>query len=411
MGRPALAALSLLAKIAMVLAMVLAILIGTARAETDGVLDTERYSLRAELGLEYDTNAHRTEIVAGADNPPLVASPLERLVLAGTLSDVVGEGQTLSLGATAAGKIYDAPAAHDEDVAIAQSSIAWARTLGPRATLTLTGAYYEAFQAAAQNLVDASERRDFRSLGSGVQLGWIAVERLDLSINAGFRSFLFKPDRDDDFNAPTAAAELRWTRQTTDADWELSTGATFEHRTFGGPALTTDCPQEVQLALGAAAQQGVFACAGPQTRHDDFLMSHLDLLRVGPVLLGAGYAFHYNRSNSFGETVFRHIATARFAAPLPGGFTLAARGELFLAFYSQPMIVGQQIAAGNTFSSVESVDNENRSSVRVDLSHDLGDNLRLIARYTFYVNEIANGSPISYQRQTVLLSVTGALEK
>ena len=96
----------------MVLGMVLGIVHGTARAQTDGAPDTERYTLRAEVGLEYDTNAHRTEIVAGANNPPLVASPLERLVLAGTLSDQVADGQLLTLAATAAGKIYDAPAAY-----------------------------------------------------------------------------------------------------------------------------------------------------------------------------------------------------------------------------------------------------------------------------------------------------------
>jgi outer membrane scaffolding protein for murein synthesis (MipA/OmpV family) len=399
MGRQALVAITLLA------------MTGPARAQADGAPNTERYTLRAEVGLEYDTNAHRTEILAGADNPPLVASPLERLVLAGTLSDLVADGQLLTLGATAAGKIYDAPAATDEDVAIAQSSIAWAKALGPRATLTLSGAYYEAFQAPPKDLVDASERRDFRSLGSTVQLGWIAAERFDLSIIAGYRSFLFKPDRDDDFNAPTVAAELRWTRQTSDADWELSTGASFEHRIFGGPALTTDCPAEMQVLMAGSTAQAMIACAGPDTRHDDFLMSHLDLLRVGQVLWGAGYAFLYNRSNSYGETVIRHIATARFAAPLPGGFTLAARGELLLAFYSQPMIVGQGVAAGNTFSSVESIDDENRSSLRVDLSRDLGESLRLVARYTVYANEIANASPISYRRQTLLLSVTGAIEK
>ena len=105
MGRPALAALSLLAMMEMVH--------GTARAQTDGAPETEHYTLRAEVGLEYDTNAHRTEIVAGANNPPLVASPLQRLVLAGTLSDLVADGQLLTLAATAAGKIYDAPAAYD----------------------------------------------------------------------------------------------------------------------------------------------------------------------------------------------------------------------------------------------------------------------------------------------------------
>jgi hypothetical protein len=391
MGRPALCALSLLA------------MTGAAHAQAEDAPDTERYTLRAELGLEYDTNAHHTEIVAGGDNPPLVASPLERLVLAGTLSDVVAEGQLVTLGATVAAKIFDAPAAADEDVAIAQSSLAWAKALGPRAMLTLSGAYYEAFQPAAANFLDDLERRDFRSLAPMLQLGWIAAERLDLSITAGYRNFLFKPDRDDDFNAPLFAGELRWVRQTDDdADWEASTGAAYEHRTFGGPALTIDCPPIWNVPRG-------LACSGPDTRRDDFLMSHLDLQRVGRVLVGAGYAFHYNRSNSYGETVMRHIVTARFAAPLPGGLTLAARGELLFAHYAQPQPIGET-PAGNSFSSIEAIEDENRSSVRVDLSHELGDRLRLIARYTFYANELGNPS-FSYRRQTLLLSLTGTIEK
>ncbi len=392
MRRPALAALSLLA------------MTGVARAGVGegGADDTERYTLRAELGVEYDTNAHRTEIVAGGDNPPLVASALERLVLAGTLSDSVAEGQLITLGATAAGKIYDSAAAHDENVAIAQSSLAWAKALGPRATLTLAGAYYEAFQAAAQNLIDAAEQRNFRSLAPVAQLGFIPGPGFDLSVSGGYRWFVFKPDRDDDFNAPTAAAELRWTRPADeDADWEASTGAAYEHRTFGGPALVTACPPIVPPGL---------ACSGPDQRHDNFLMTHLELQRVGHVLIGAGYAFHYNLSNSYGETVMRHFVTARFATPLPGGLTLAARGELLLAFYSQQVPIGT-IAVGNSFSSVESIEDENRSSLRVDLSHDLTDRLRLVARYTFYANEITNGAEISYRRQTILLSVTGTLEK
>src|ERR1700722_20365339 len=107
MGRPAPVALSLLARIGMASGLVIGLLHGTARAQTDGAPDTERYTLRAEVGLEYDTNAHRTEIIAGADNPPLVASPLERLVGAGTLSARAADAEILTLAATAAGKIYD----------------------------------------------------------------------------------------------------------------------------------------------------------------------------------------------------------------------------------------------------------------------------------------------------------------
>jgi hypothetical protein len=399
MGRPGLAALSLLAMTA------------AARAQTADAPDTERYTLRAEVGLEYDTNVHRTEIVAGGDNPPLVASPLERLVLAATLSDVVGDGQLLTLGATAAGKLFDAPAARDENVAIAQSSLAWARSLSPRATLTLSGAYYEAFQPPTASLIDASERRDFRSLAPTAQLGLILGPGLDLSFSAGYRIFVFKPDRDDDFNAPALTAELHWVRQSDgDADWEASTGAGYEHRTFGGPVLVpiAACPSW-EIPPGQTLPAGL-VCSGPATRVDDFLMAHVDLQRVGRVLVGGGYAFHYNLSNSFGETVVRHIATARFAAPLPGELTLAARAEILFAFYSQPQVIGE-IGPGNSFSSIESIDDENRSSVRVDLSREIEDGVRLVARYTFYANEIANTSPISYRRQTFLLSVIGALEK
>ncbi|HXT97059.1 MAG TPA: hypothetical protein VN853_12215 [Polyangia bacterium] len=399
MGRSAVAALSLLA------------MTGAVRAQTAEAPETERYTLRAEVGLEYDSNVHRAEIVARGDNPPLVASPLERLVLAATLSDVVADGQLLTLGATAAGKIFDAPAARDENVAIAQSSLAWAKVLSPRATFTLAGAYYEAFQPATANLIDASERRDFRSLAPAAQLGLLPGPGLELSLSAGYRFFVFKPDREDDFSAPALTADLRWVRQSDgDADWEASTGAGYEHRTFGGPVLVpgSSCPPW-EIPPGQTIPPGL-VCSGPDTRVDDFLMAHLDLQRVGRVLIGGGYAFHYNLSNSFGETVMRHIATARFAAPLPAGLTLAARAEILLAFYSQPQVIGA-IAAGNSFSSIESIDDENRSSVRVDLSREIEDRVRVVARYTFYANEIANASPISYRRQTFLLSVIGSLEK
>ena len=394
MGRPALAALSLLAKIGTVVGTGIGMVPGTARAEIDGGPDTERYTLRAELGLEYDTNAHRTEIVAGANNPPIVASPLERLVLAGTLSDSIADGQILTLAATAAGKIYDAPAAYDEDVAIAQSSLAWAKALSPRATFTLAGGYYEAFQAPAENLIDATGQRDFRSLAPTAQLGWIPAPGFDLSLAGGYRWFVFKPDRDDDFSAPTAAIELRWTRPANEvADWEVGTGAAYEYRRFGGPALVIDCPLIVPPGL---------ACSGPEQRHDQFLMTHLELQRIGHVLIGAGYAFHLNLSNSYGQTVMRNFVTARFAASLPGGLTLAARAELLYAHYPQGTPIGA-VAVGNSFSSVESIEDENRSSVRVDLSRGLTEHLRLVARYTFYANELGNAS-ISYQRQTLLLS-------
>lgn len=363
--------------------------------------DNQHYALRTEAGLEIDSNAHRAENLTGAVNPPLVASALERLVLSWTLSDLIADGQLVALAATAAAKLFDAPAARDEDVAIAQSSAAWQRRLGAADTLALSGAYYEAFQRSSlssPDLTQASERRDFRSLAPTLKLGLGLGDGLDLAIAVGYRWFVFKPDRDYDFAAPVGGLDLRWTRQPEDgADFEATLGASAEHRTFGGPALTEVCSPPSTPGL---------PCSGPETRVDDFLLAHLDVIRTGRVLVGAGYAFQANRSNSAGETVRRHFLSARFAAGLPLGLAFAARGELLLASYAEQLPVGQ-LSPGSPFVSIE---DENRSSVRIDLSRGLGDRLRAVARYTFYANEIT-AAPISYRRQTLLLSLTYSAEK
>jgi hypothetical protein len=376
-----------------------------ARAQEDGASDTERLTVRAEAGLEIDSNAHRTEIVAGAQNPPLVAAAVQRLVLSAALSDVVAEGQVVSMGATLAGKLFDAAAAADEDVAIAQTSLAWQKALGAAGALTLSGGYYEAFQRASASLAAAIERRDFRSLTPALQLTWAAAEHLDISVTGGYRWFVFKPDRDFDFQAPTAGLELRWVRQPdSGADWEATLGATYESRTFGGPALTIDCPASLRgrIPLG-------LACSGPDTRRDTFVVGHLELTRVGRVLAGLGYALQDNLSNSYGETVIRHAFSARFALRLPCRLMVAARGDLLFAFYTQHQPIGQVTILAAT--TVESIDSENRSTVRVDLSRDLTDRLRLLARYTFYANELGTDSNLSYRRQTALLSLLMTMDK
>ncbi len=384
-------------------AMALVATAATARAQTDAP-DSERYTLRAELGAEYDTNAHRAEEVAGAANPPVIASPLERVVVSGTLSDAVADGQAIALAATVAGKLYDANGAHDEDVAIVSSSAAWQTTINDKSALTFSASYYEAFQRAPDNLEDASLRRNFRSLVPSLQLDWAAAERVSVAASVGYRMFVFKPDRDIDFDAPTAGVELRWARQPdSGAEWEGAAGATFERRTFGGPAFI-GCAAPAQPAFD-------IPCSGPDTRVDDFLMSHLDVTRTDRVLLGLGYAFQFNLSNSFGETVMRHFVIGRFAVALPGGLMLAARAELLFATYRDPVLVGVGPISPGSAISVESIGDENRSSVRLDLSREVGERMRLIARYTFYANELGATAPVSYRRQTLLLSLAFALEK
>src|SRR4029079_16303914 len=104
----------------------------------------------------------------------------------------------LPIAATAAGKVFDAPAARSENVAIAQSSLVWRTALGPRTSVAPSALYYEAFQSWAPPRDPAGERRDFRSLAPALELRSALAERVDLGVAAGYRWLLFKPDRDFD---------------------------------------------------------------------------------------------------------------------------------------------------------------------------------------------------------------------
>jgi hypothetical protein len=364
--------------------------------------DTEHYQLRAEIGMEYDSNAHRVEQISGSDNG-VVGSFLQRLVVAGQLTDQVAPRHAVAVTATAAAKIFDAAPARSETVAIAQSSLMWRATIGPRTSLSPSAAYYEAFQSWAPQGDPAGERRDFRSLGPTLELRTGPSERTDLGIAAGYRSLVFKPDRDFDFDGPTAALNLRWLHDADEgADWELRAGGAFEHRRFGGPVQVSSCPPPSQNGL---------PCAGTATRVDDFVMAQTEVTRTGRLLLSLGYAFQHNGSNSFGETLIRHIATARVATALPLGFYLAARADLLFVSYRDPVPVAQaEMAQGSAARPYASIEEENRSSARVDLSRDVGARVRALLRYTFYANELGNNIG-EYRRHTLLLSLSFSFEK
>ena len=264
-----------------------------------------------------------------------------------------------------------------------------------------TGTYYEAFQSWGPERDPAGERRDFRSLAPTLELRSALSDRFDLSAAAGYRWLVFKPDRNFDFDGPTAAMNLRWLYDAEEgADWEARAGAALEYRRFGGPAHVGMCPPDG------------LPCPGTVPRNDDFLMAQGELTRTGRVLLTLGYAFHYNASNSFGETLIRHIGFARVATALPFAFYLAARADLLFAFYRDPIPVAQtvdtsQMVGGKQFATIE---DENRSSVRVDLSRDITAPLRAILRYTFYANELGGNSG-TYRRHTLLLSLAFTYEK
>lgn len=368
---------------------------------------TERLSLRGELGAEYDSNAQRTEVV-GSGGPPVIASPLGRAVLTGQLSDQIASGHSIALAATVGGKLFAKPEARSEDVAVVSTSAQWRAAVGARASVGLGGFYYEAFQRGADapatstpattTTTYAGQRGDFRSLLPTARLGHSVGDGGELALTAGYRWLVFKPNDDYSFHAPTAALDLRWLTENADAtvDWEMGAGVGFEPRAFVGPALVKSaCP-----GMSDTATCPPMANSAGIRRGDQLYTGHAELTRTGAILVGLGYALQWNHSNSVGETLQRHFLSLRLTAPLPLGLYLAARGEVLIARYADPVV----LAAATTNSYYPDIDRENRSSLRADLSRTLTDHLQIIARYTLYVSELGTNTG-HYNRQTFLLSL------
>jgi len=351
--------------------------------------DDEQVSGRAELGAEYDDNVHRAEQING-DRVTIAGSALTRAVVALSAAARLDDRQEVAFSALGAVKLFAAPAARNENVGVVETAGAWNLRLSPRTRMGAGATYYEAIQAGTptERALTAErdgvlEARDFRSVVPSLRASQSVGEGSTLGLSAGYRWFVYKPLRDYDFQAPVATLEHRFTHETQDgvAEWALVSALTGELRRFSGPRL---------LSGGVD---------GSGTRHvDQFLTGQLEVTRTGAVLLGAGYALQWNRSNSYGEGLLRHIASLRFAAPLPLGLYLAARGELVVVSYHDqlPLLTDP---AGVVNASIEE---ETRSEVRAELSRDLGARLQLVGRYVFYANAIGQGQ---YRRQTATLSL------
>lgn len=351
--------------------------------------DDEQVSARAEVGAEYDDNVHRAEQING-DRVTIVGSALTRAVLALSAADKLGDRQDVAFSALGAVKLFAAPAARNENVGVVETAGAWNLRLARRTRVGAGATYYEAIQAGTptERALTAErdgvlEARDFRSVVPSLRALQGVGNGSTLGLSAGYRWFVYKPLRDYDFQAPVVTLEHRFARETEDggAEWGLASALSGELRRFSGPRLNA----------GGADGSG--------TRHvDQFITGQVEVTRTGAVLLGAGYALQWNRSNSYGEGLLRHLALLRFAAPLPLGLYLAARAELVFVSY-QDQIPVLTNPSGDVNASIEE---ETRSELRAELSRDVGARLQLVGRYVYYANAIGQGQ---YRRQTATLSL------
>jgi hypothetical protein len=341
-----------------------------------------RYDWRVEDGVEYDSNPARSESISGI--PALPAPPgsaLARVAASGNLAARLGARQTLALSSAFGGKWFVDREARAENVLVAQAGASHGVSLWERTRASLALSYYDVFQRRSTDLPD------FRSLAPSLRIDQGLTDSLVLSAGGGYRWFTFKPDHAYSFEAPTAHITLRQSLPgdvlAGDADWEWSVGGSVEARQFDGPAC---------------GRSGCGTGTGTSKHRDRFWIAHAEFSRTGAWLWGMGIAAHVNQSNSFGESLVRGLVHLRTVIPLPGQFSLSARGELVATRYQDPLTFLQPVS-GLPSASIE---DESRSTLRVELARIFEGRFELGARYVFYTNA-PTSSAVEYRRQTLLL--------
>jgi hypothetical protein len=347
-------------------------------AGTSASAEDLRYDFRLETGGEYDSNPTRAETVAGVSVAK--GSPLLRLVASGSLDAEMSQRLRLAWTGGLGGKWFSESSAEGEDVLVLNSQAVLSYRLREDVVTSAQASYYDALQ---RGRVDA---RDFRSMSPALRMEYLPRPSLRLGAAGGYRRFDFKPDAAFSFRAPTALLYYRQVHggdvMVDAADWEWGVSLSYEHRAFTGSSC------------------GTAGCANASTaaHRDHFVVGQLDVTRIGGFLLGGGVAVQANRSSVYGESLLREVFHLRGVVPLPLGLTASARVEVVVTQYRDRMSLTSPVT-GTVSATIE---DERRSTLRVELSRPLGSHVELGARYVFYTSDPSAGS-LEYQRQTFLL--------
>lgn len=326
------------------------------------------FTLSAELGPELDSNANR----ATGDVGESVASPLLRGTLSTALKLKLGRRHLLGLDYGGGAKLFTAEGARGADEVVQLGGASWGIRLAS-AVLWLSGSYYDAFQRVSS--------RDFRS-GAGSGGITFAVAGGQATLSAGYRGLGYKPDPAYSFHGATASALLAWRLSSGKGDeaveWELRAGYSAGVRAFAGDARAT--PGRCEGTV----------CTEPVGRDDLHHSLRTEVGYLGNAELSLGYLLEANRSNSYGESYTRHALVLKFTSHIVWGLYVSAKGTLQLSRFEDPYLVSEVSSLSFT-----SIDDENRSSLVLQLARDLGERWSVLLRYGLYVNESTSRVAIS----------------
>jgi hypothetical protein len=364
-----------------------------------------RLGLSLSVGPEWDSNANRAEIVpngSSADTPQ--ASFLLRTTANGWLAFITKKNAlraTVGIG----GKIFFDSAVQDQDVLVLQLGAEDRVRLARQFHLAIIGDYYDAWQLPT----GANRHRDFRN--GNAQLRAYLLHRLgEIAITGGYRGFEYKPNNDFNFHGGqltiNAITRLRF-GPNDDQELDFASSYHFERRSFGSVIQQLDPP--LRDSTGAPSCvigqliEGKCLGFGSDARADWLHEMAVEATYVGRLLVTIGYGAQLNLSNSFGQSLFRHIFTVKLAYRLPWSFYAAVKAQLYVTKYLDPVLLDTDVNR-LTFITIE---DENRNALIADVERPIGrTGLAIDARYSWFTNELTSQSKVQFQRHVIYLGLT-----
>jgi hypothetical protein len=351
------------------------------------------WTVTMEGGAEADSNVARVETGAGLSNER-VAAPVGRAgARIGHRGRLLGGGYLLALSGlgrwVASGKV------DHENVMLYAGDARWLHAIESRPVAVgfgITGA--DAF-----GIPGGTAARSFRNLG-GDALVVLGSDDRHLTLAAGGRDFIYKPDHMFDWRGPVGNARLDlalWQAPGKSRSLELTTILDFEPRTYASNALKNVCPPNAPPSTGCSASSSA-------TRTDRFQRASLDLTWTGDVVATAGYQLTVVDSNSYGQSLIRHRVMASVTTELADKLFGSATATLQLDQYPDGLVVQKDIQ----HLEVANLEDENRSSLQVRIARELSTSWSLEARAAVWRDFDTTGNA-SFRRELVYAGIIYSL--
>jgi hypothetical protein len=325
-----------------------------------------------EGGAEGDSNVQRVETGPGLGTERIAAG-------------VARVGGKLEKRARVLGGVYQViasvlaravadPVASTENVALLTGEARYLRPLEGRSVSLGAGVV----AADAMPLTDEVGARTFRNLGADALMVMDASESTHLSLGFGVRQFQYKENSEFDWAGVAATARLDstlWQPSGGTRSVELAVTAGFELRDYDAVALANICE------MGADVNDGCSA-ATSRRRRDRLQRVGAEVTWVGRVVAAAGYQVTVIDSNSYGQSLVRHKATASATTTLWKGVYGTLLGQLQIDQYLDGLVIKTDIQR----SEFTSLDDENRSSLQLRIGRPVSDAWSIEARGAIWRN-------------------------